>query len=123
MRTFTSISKVELADRKVWMRADLNVPLEGTTISSDARIRAILPTLRHILEAGAKVVLSSHLGRPKGGPDPKYSLEPVAARLSELIGQDVILAEDCVGDSPRHVLGQLGSGEVMLLENLRFHAG
>lgn len=123
MSKLTSVGDLSVEGRKVWMRADLNVPLKGQKITSDARIRAILPTLRHLLEAGAVVALASHLGRPKGSRQPELSLEPVAARLSELLSMDVILAEDCVGDGVRHVLAQLEAGQVMLLENLRFHAG
>jgi phosphoglycerate kinase len=116
-----SIEQLPLAGRRVFVRADLNAPLEGGAVSDDTRLRAVLPTLRHALDAGAAVVLASHLGRPKGGPDPKYSLEPVAARLAELLEQPVPLAPDCVGEQTEALARALPAGQVLLLENLRFH--
>lgn len=102
------------------MRADLNVPLDGARITDDGRIRAALPTVRALTAAGARVVVSSHLGRPKGAPDPAYSLAPVAARLGELLGTPVAAATDVVGDSARAAVAGLADGAVALLENVRF---
>jgi phosphoglycerate kinase len=116
-----SIEQLPLAGRRVFVRADLNVPLEGGAVSDDTRLRAVLPTLRHALDAGASVVLASHLGRPKGGADPKYSLKPVAARLSELLERPLPLAPDCVGAQTETMARALGAGQLLLLENLRFH--
>jgi phosphoglycerate kinase len=110
-------------NRRVLVRADLNVPFDGARISDDGRIRAALPTLEALRDAGAAVVVCSHLGRPKGEPDPRYSLAPVAVRLGELLGGVVRFAADTVGESARAVVGDLSAGEVALLENLRFHPG
>jgi phosphoglycerate kinase len=104
----------------VLVRADLNVPLDGDKITDDGRIRAFLPTAKRLSEAGARVVVTAHLGRPKGEPDAKYSLAPAAARLGELLGAEVALASDVVGDSARSVVGALTDGGVALLENIRF---
>ncbi|MFI1193675.1 phosphoglycerate kinase [Micromonospora sp. NPDC020750] len=111
--------------RRVLVRADLNVPLDKQTgaIADDGRIRAVLPTLTALTGAGAKVVVFSHLGRPKGSPDPQFSLRPVAARLGELLDAQVRFAEDTVGDSSRATVDALADGEVALLENLRFNKG
>jgi phosphoglycerate kinase len=114
--------------RRVLLRADLNVPLAGqpdgpAKITDDGRIRAVLPTIAALRDAGARIVVCSHLGRPKGEPDPKYVLAPVASRLSELLGADVAYASDTVGDSARAAVAGLGDGDVALLENLRFNAG
>ena len=103
------------------MRADLNAPLEHGAVSDDTRLTAVLPTLRLALERGAAVVLASHLGRPKGGPDPTYSLRPVAERLTALLEQPVPLAPDCVGEAVERMAHELKPGQVLLLENLRFH--
>jgi phosphoglycerate kinase len=116
-----SIEQVELAGRRVFLRADLNAPLEGGAVSDDTRLTAVLPTLRHALDHGAAVVLASHLGRPKGGPDPTFSLKPVAERLTALLERPVTLASDCVGDAVEAAARALKAGEVLLLENLRFH--
>ncbi|MFD5976739.1 phosphoglycerate kinase [Streptomyces bacillaris] len=99
------------------------VPLDGTTITDDGRIRAVLPTVAKLAEAGARVVVASHLGRPKGAPDPAFSLAPAAARLGELLGADVAFATDTVGDSARATVDGLTDGQVAVLENLRFNAG
>jgi phosphoglycerate kinase len=112
-----------LQGRRVLVRSDLNVPLDGSRITDDGRIRASLPTIERLAAAGAKVVVVAHLGRPKGEPDPKYSLGPVAARLSELLGKPVAFATDTVGESARSTVAALGDGEVALLENVRFNAG
>jgi phosphoglycerate kinase len=116
-----SIEQVELAGRRVFLRADLNAPLEGGAVSDDTRLTAVLPTLRHALDHGAAVVLASHVGRPKGGPDPTFSLKPVAERLTALLERPVTLASDCVGDAVEAAARALKAGEVLLLENLRFH--
>lgn len=114
-----------VSGRRVLVRADLNVPLDKQTgeITDDGRIRAVLPTLSALVEAGAKVVVCSHLGRPKGAPDPQFSLRPVAGRLGELLGAPVRFAEDTVGDSARSTVEGLTDGQVALLENLRFNKG
>lgn len=109
--------------RRVFLRADLNVPLSDGAIGDDTRIRASLPTLRRLLAGGARVVLASHLGRPKGKPQPELSLAPVATRLAELLGRGVAFAEDCVGPAASAAVGALRDGELVLLENLRFHPG
>jgi phosphoglycerate kinase len=113
----------DLRGKRVLVRSDLNVPLDGTTITDDGRIRASVPTIRDLLDRGAKVVVVAHLGRPKGAPDPKYSLRPVATRLGELLQRDVHFATDTVGDSARSTVDALQVGEVALLENVRFNAG
>ncbi|NYG55780.1 phosphoglycerate kinase [Nocardioides perillae] len=113
----------DVAGRRVLVRSDLNVPLDGSTITDDGRIRASVPTLRALAEAGARVVVTAHLGRPKGAPDPAYSLAPVAERLGELLGRPVAFASDTVGESARATVGALGDGDVALLENVRFHPG
>jgi phosphoglycerate kinase len=105
------------------MRADFNVPLDGHKVTDDFRIRATLPTIRHLLENNAQVIIMSHLGRPKGEPVPKYSIEPAGLRLAELLNQDVILSDDCVGDGVRKLVGEVRDGQIILLENLRFHPG
>jgi phosphoglycerate kinase len=116
-----SIEQVDLAGRRVFLRADLNAPLEAGAVSDDTRLTAVLPTIHHALERGASVVLASHLGRPKGGPDPKFSLAPVATRLSALLDRPVPLAPDCVGAEAEALAHALKPGEILLLENLRFH--
>ncbi|SCL71409.1 phosphoglycerate kinase [Micromonospora chersina] len=114
-----------VSGRRVLVRADLNVPLDKQTgeITDDGRIRAVLPTLSALVQAGAKVVVCSHLGRPKGAPDPQFSLRPVAGRLGELLGAPVHFAEDTVGESARSTVEGLADGQVALLENLRFNKG
>ena len=116
-----TIEQLPLSGKRVFIRADLNAPLDGGKVADDTRLSAVLPTLRYALDAGASVVLASHLGRPKGGPDPKYSLRPVAERLAELLERPVPLAPDCVGDATRALAHALKPGAVLLLENLRFH--
>ena len=110
----------DLRGKRVLVRSDFNVPLDGTTITDDGRIRAALPTLKALLDGGARVIVTAHLGRPKGAPEAKYSLAPVAARLSELLGQPVALADDVVGESAKSVVAALKDGEIALLENIRF---
>jgi phosphoglycerate kinase len=116
-----SYESVDVASRRVLVREDLNVPLQGGAIADDTRIRAALPTLDDLARRGARVVVMSHLGRPKGEVVPALSLRPVAARLGELLGRPVRFAEDCVGERAASVVEQLGDGEVALLENVRFH--
>jgi phosphoglycerate kinase len=113
----------DLTGRRVLVRADLNVPLRDGRIRDDGRVRASLPTIRELLDRRARVVLCSHLGRPKGAPDPAYSLAPVAARLAELLGGPVAVATDVVGGSARETAADLQDGAVALLENLRFEPG
>ena len=117
-----SVEQVDLAGKRVFLRVDFNVPLDGARITDDTRITAALPTVRHCLEAGASVILASHLGRPKGKPDPKYSLAPAAARLAERLGRPVPLAPDCIGPEVEAAAQALGPGQLLMLENLRFHA-
>jgi phosphoglycerate kinase len=121
LRTIDSLG--DLGGRTVLVRCDLNVPLDGSRITDDGRVRASVPTLERLLGAGARVVVVSHLGRPKGAPDPRYSLEPVAARLGELLDAPVGFAPDTVGDAARERAAALGDGEVLVLENLRFDPG
>ncbi len=113
----------DLRGRRVLVRSDLNVPLDGDRITDDGRIRASLPTISALAAAGARVVVVAHLGRPKGEPDPAYSLAPVAARLGELLGSAVAFASDTVGPSAQATVAALGDGDVALLENVRFNAG
>lgn len=120
MKTIDSLG--DLRGKRVLVRSDFNVPLDGATITDDGRIRAALPTLNALLEQGARVIVTAHLGRPKGEPDPKYSLAPVALRLGELLGRPVTLAADVVGEGAKATVAALGDGEVALLENIRFDA-
>ncbi|MDQ6935703.1 MAG: phosphoglycerate kinase [Actinomycetota bacterium] len=117
----------DASGKRVLVRSDLNVPLEGTPpnvrITDDGRIRASVPTIEKLAQSGARVVVMAHLGRPKGEPDPAYSLRPVAKRLGELLGKPVAFAEDTVGDSARTTVEALGDGDVAMLENVRFNAG
>jgi phosphoglycerate kinase len=124
MRSVDDLIAEGVSGRRVLLRADLNVPLDKSTreITDDGRIRASLPTLQALREAGARVVVSAHLGRPKGAPDPQFSLAPVAARLGELLGTTVPLASDVAGDDARAQVAALGDGDVLLLENVRFEA-
>jgi phosphoglycerate kinase len=119
-RAFTDL---DVAGRRVFVRVDFNVPIKDGVIGDDTRIRASLPTITHLLDKGATVILASHLGRPKGKPSPEFSLRPVAERLSKLLGRPVQFAEDSVGDKARAAIEAAGKGgKVVLLENLRFHA-
>src|SRR5215510_1150973 len=116
-----TVSELDIAGRRVFIRVDFNVPLTPAGgVADDTRIRESLPTIKYALENGARVVLASHLGRPKGKPDKKYSLEPVGVRLAELLGVDVTLTDEPVGDGARKVVNDLRAGAVALLENLRF---
>ena len=115
------LSEADLKGKVVLVRCDLNVPLDGKTITDDTRIRASVPTVKYLMEKGAKVLLSSHLGRPKDGPEDKFSLGPVAPRLTELLGKDVVMAPDCIGDGVAACVGKMTDGDVLLLENTRFY--
>ena len=118
-----SIRDIDVQGREVLMRVDFNVPLKDNEITDDTRIVAALPSIRHLLQAGAKLVLCSHLGRPKGAPDPLYSLKPAAERLAGHLGQAVGFAPDCIGEDASARRAALAPGEILLLENTRFHAG
>ncbi len=118
-----SIDELELEGKRVFIRVDFNVPIdEDGRVRDDQRIRAAMPTIRHAIKARSKVILASHLGRPKGRPDPSYSLEPAGLRLSEILDQEVLLADDCIGDGVNKMVQDLPPGGVLLLENLRFHS-
>ncbi|MEU7031210.1 phosphoglycerate kinase [Streptomyces sp. NPDC015232] len=123
MKTIDELLAEGVTGKRVFVRADLNVPLDGTTITDDGRIRAVVPTVKALAEAGARVVVASHLGRPKGAPDPAFSLAPAATRLGELLGADVAFATDTVGESARATVAGLADGRVAVIENLRFNAG
>jgi phosphoglycerate kinase len=121
MKTIAELG--DLRGKRVLVRSDLNVPLDGQTITDDGRIRASAPTIKALSEVGARVIVCAHLGRPKGAPEPKYSLAPVAERLGEVLGREVRFAEDTVGESAKAAVEAAGDGDVVLLENLRFNAG
>ncbi|RLB55422.1 MAG: phosphoglycerate kinase [Deltaproteobacteria bacterium] len=121
--TIRFVEELPIEGRRTFIRVDFNVPLDGGRVSDDTRIRAALPTIRHAVARGARVILASHLGRPKGKVVPGLRLEPVGARLAELLEIDIIAADDCVGDGPRKLASDLRDGQVLLLENLRFHSG
>ncbi|MEU3182698.1 phosphoglycerate kinase [Streptomyces sp. NPDC006923] len=127
MKTIDELLAEGVAGKRVFVRADLNVPLEQGTgsarITDDGRIRAVQPTIATLAEAGARVIVASHLGRPKGAPDPAFSLAPAAARLGELLGADVAFATDTVGESAKSVVAGLTDGQVAVIENLRFNPG
>jgi phosphoglycerate kinase len=119
-----TIEKADIKGKRVFIRADFNVPLdENGNITNDGRIRSTLPTINFALDAGAKVILASHLGRPKSKPDPKLSLAPVAKRLNRLLNKDVKFLADCIGPDVERSVAGMKPGDVILLENLRFHAG
>src|SRR5882757_3964076 len=120
--TKLSITDLELTGKRVFIRVDFNVPIDGGKVSDDTRIRAAIPTIKYAQEHGAKVILASHLGRPKGKRDEKYSLAPVVKHLSSQLGQEVPLAPDCIGPEVKKMVDALEDGQVILLENLRFHA-
>ncbi|MFV2197255.1 phosphoglycerate kinase [Nocardiopsis sp. LOL_012] len=120
MRT---IDDLDVSGKRVFVRSDLNVPLDGDRITDDGRIRAALPVIEKLRERGARVIVAAHLGRPKGAPDPVFSLRPVAARLGELLGTDVAFAADTAGESARATAAALADGQVALLENVRFEPG
>jgi len=120
--TLDELLAVGVRGRHVLVRSDLNVPLDGSTVTDDGRVRASLPVIAKLAEAGARVVVMAHLGRPKGSPDPKYSIRPAAERLRELAGFPVTIADDVTGQSARAAAAALGDGEVLVLENVRFDA-
>src|SRR5262245_48799157 len=115
-----TVADVDVKGKRVLMRVDFNVPLDGSKITDDRRIVQALPTIKSVIDRGGKLILMSHLGRPKGGPEPKYSLKPAASRLSELLSKDVKFAPDCIGLEVEKLAGSLNDGDVLLLENLRF---
>jgi len=117
-----TVHDIDVAGKRVFLRVDFNVPMDEGRIIDDGRIRAALPTIEYLREQGAKVIIGSHLGRPKGKRDPKLSLSPIAARLGELLGQAVKTADCCTGEDVERAVDSLEAGEVLLLENLRFHA-
>jgi phosphoglycerate kinase len=116
-----TVSDVDVKGKKVLMRVDFNVPLEGSKITDDRRITQALPTIKDVVSRGGRLILMSHLGRPKGGPEPKFSLKPAADRLSELLGKKVAFADGCIGPAVEKLAADLKDGDVLLLENLRFH--
>ena len=119
-----TVKDIDCRGKRVFCRVDFNVPLDADgRITDDNRIVAALPTIRHILDQGGRLILASHLGRPKGEPKPEFSLRPVASHLTELLGQPVIMAPDCIGPEVEKLALNLTDGQVMLLENVRFHAG
>ncbi|MFD7627201.1 phosphoglycerate kinase [Streptomyces sp. NPDC059851] len=123
MKTIDELLAEGVSGKRVFVRADLNVPLAGDRITDDGRIRAVQPTIAKLAEAGARVVVASHLGRPKGAPDPAFSLAPAAERLGELLGAEVAFATDTVGASAQETVAKLADGQVAVLENLRFNPG
>jgi phosphoglycerate kinase len=116
-----TVADVDVKGKRVLARVDFNVPLEGSTITDDRRIAQALPTIKSVVDRGGKLILMSHLGRPKGGPEPKYSLKPAADRLGELLGKPVTFLHDCIGPEVEKVVAEMKDGDVVLLENLRFH--
>ncbi|HEY2734874.1 MAG TPA: phosphoglycerate kinase [Polyangiales bacterium] len=121
--TIRTIRELPIEGRRLFIRVDFNVPLEDGKVTDRSRVEASLPTIRHAMERGAKVVLASHAGRPKGKRKPEYSLEPVGDVLAELLKCEVLLTDDCISDAAGKIVGDLRDGQVALLENLRFHAG
>jgi phosphoglycerate kinase len=117
----TPIAELPIENKRVFIRVDFNVPMDGGKITDDSRIKEALPTIKHAIERGARVILASHMGRPKPGKTEGLSLEPCGARLAELLGCEVHLPDDCIGDAPKKVIYDLRAGQVCLLENLRFH--
>ena len=118
-----TIEDLDIREKRLFIRVDFNVPLdENQNITDDTRIRSALPTINFAIDSGAKIILASHLGRPKGKPDPKYSLAPVAKRLQRLLDREVTFLTDCIGPEVREAADGMKPGDVILLENLRFHA-
>src|SRR5512144_2159272 len=118
-----SIDELQIKGKRVFIRADFNVPLDDNLrITDDGRIRSTLPTINYAIDEGAKVILASHLGRPKGKPEPRFSLAPVAKRLHRLLDKEVVFAPDCIGPQVESLVAKMKDGDVVLLENLRYHA-
>lgn len=116
-----TVADVDVQGKKVLMRVDFNVPIEGGKITDDRRIAMALPTIKNVVDRGGRLILMSHLGRPKGGPEPKYSLKPTVDRLGQLLGKPVKFVDDCIGQAAEQAVNSLKDGEVLILENLRFH--
>src|SRR5215218_7480768 len=116
-----TVADVDVKGKRVLMRVDFNVPLEGSRITDDRRIQQALPTIKSVLDRGGRLILMSHLGRPKGGPEAKYSLKPAQLKLSELLGRPVGFTDDCIGPGAEAAANSLKDGDVLLLENVRFH--
>ena len=116
-----TVADVDVKGKKVLMRVDFNVPLDGSTITDDRRITQALPTIKSVVDRGGRLILMSHLGRPKGGPEAKYSLKPCADHLSKLLGKKVTFTSDCIGNEVEQAVAAMKDGDVVLLENLRFH--
>lgn len=123
MKSFKTLDQAEVSGKRVLVRVDLNVPMENGKVTDATRIERILPTLRNIAERGGKVILLAHFGRPKGGPDEANSLRPVAGALAQLLGQPVAFASDCIGPQAAEAIAKMHNGDVLLLENTRFHKG
>ena len=122
MKNKMTVSDLDLKGKKVIARVDFNVPLDKEgNITDDNRIQGALPTIRHIVDNGGKLILVSHLGRPKNGPEAKFSMKPAAKRLGELLGKEVILASDVIGEDAKAKAASLKEGEILMLENVRFH--
>ncbi|NMB46990.1 MAG: phosphoglycerate kinase, partial [Firmicutes bacterium] len=119
-----TVKDIDVRGKRVFVRVDFNVPMdENQNITDDKRIRAALPTIRYLVGQGAKVILASHLGRPKDKPEDAYRMDPVAQRLADLLGQDVTKVDDCLGAEAKEAVAALEDGDVLLLENVRFHPG
>src|SRR5271156_4708750 len=120
-KPFRTLDDADLACKRVLLRVDLNVPTENGRVTDATRIERVLPTIREISDKGGKVILLAHFGRPKGGPDEANSLKPVAAAVAQLLGRPVGFASDCIGDVPAAAIAAMKNGDVILLENTRFH--
>ena len=118
-----TVRDIDLKGRRVLMRVDFNVPMADGVVTDDKRIRAALPTIQYVLDQGASVILMSHLGRPKGGPEPEFSLKAAAETLGKLLGKPVQMAPDCIGPEVEAMAKALKPGDVLMLENTRFHKG
>ena len=118
---FKTVKDMDLAGKTVLVRVDFNCPLQDGKVSDDNRIQAALPTIEYLVKQNAKLVLMSHLGRPKGEVKPELSLAPVAKRLGEILGRDIQMAKDCIGDEVKAQVANLNGGDILVLENLRFH--
>ena len=117
-----TIKDIDVKGKKVLVRVDFNVPIKDGAVADDTRVQAALPTLKYLLDGGAGLILCSHLGRPKGEAKPEFSLKPVAEHLAKVLGQDVAFAEDCIGENTEKLVSAMLDGDVLLLENVRFHA-